>query len=106
MKLRKQYQKLYKGEKRNNLIVNLKSDIIHMSTKWALSFLEAKAKEKKKKTGRRVTRFSKPVKEQILSSLKETHFPPPPKFYQTVPPSSNVEGCKKFSISLLVLPII
>lgn len=49
MKLRKQYQKLFKGEKRNNLIVNLKSDIIHMSTKWALSFLEAKAKEKKKK---------------------------------------------------------
>ena len=106
MKLRKQYQKLFKGEKRNNLIMNLKSDIIHMSTKWALSFLAPKAKEKKKKTGRRVTHFSKPVKEQILSSLKETHFPPPPKFYQTVPPSSNVEGYKKFSISLLVLPII
>ena len=52
-------------------------------------------KKKKKKTGRRVTHFSKPVKEQILSSLKETHFPPPPKFYQTVPPRSNVEGCKK-----------
>ena len=67
---------------------------------------QSKGKKKKKKTGRRVTRFSKPVKEQILSSLKETHFPPPPKFYQTVPPSSNVEGCKKFSISLLVLPII
>lgn len=75
--------------------MNLKSDIIHMSTKWALSFLAAKAKEKKKKTGRRVTHFSKPAKEQILSSLKETHFPPSPKFYQTVPPSSNVEGCKK-----------
>ena len=29
--------------------MNLKSDIIHMSTKWALSFLAAKAKEKKKK---------------------------------------------------------
>lgn len=77
--------------------MNLKSDIIHMSTKWALSFLAAKAKEwkKKKKTGRRVTHFSKPVKEQILSSLQETHFPPPPKFYQTVPPRSNVKGCKK-----------
>lgn len=31
--------------------MNLKSDIIHMSTKWALSFLAAKAKEWKKKTG-------------------------------------------------------
>ena len=29
--------------------MNLKSDIIHTSTKWALSFLAAKAKEKKKK---------------------------------------------------------
>lgn len=29
--------------------MNLKSDIIHMSTKWALSFLAAKAKEWKKK---------------------------------------------------------
>ena len=70
-------------------------------------FPSSQSKGKKKtKTGRRVTHFSKPVKEQILSSLKETHFPLPPKFYQTVPPSSNVEGYKKFSISLLVLPII
>lgn len=75
--------------------MNLKSDIIHMSTKWA-EFPSSQSKEKKKKkTGRRVTHFSKPVKEQILISLKATHFPPSPKFYQTVPPSSNVEGYKK-----------
>ena len=74
--------------------MNLKADIIHMSTKWA-EFPSSQSKEKKKKTGRRVTHFSKPVKEQILISLKATHFPPSPKFYQTVPPSSNVEGYKK-----------
>ena len=75
-----------------------------MSTKLAPGFPAAKGKKKKKLGGGPHTSQSL-LRSIFSSSLKETHFLLSPKSYQTVPPSSNIEGYKNFSISLVVLHI-
>lgn len=75
--------------------MNLKSDIIHMSTKWALSFLAAKAVNGKKKNWEGGSHISKPVKGADSVLYKRHTFHHHQSFTKTVPPRSNVKGCKK-----------